>query len=157
MNVQKKVHKDAFIEIKTKVAQQTEFQTIFDELDESVVILNKAKRIVKFNQRYRKFIFGIFGESITTKVEEYTRLYERLEDEKSEENDIMKKSKGERCCSYFCCWRPNKKPKINLLDDQIRKYQHAENELLSQKIYQRFLTKAQKQEQQSQSSVSLDD
>jgi transcriptional regulator with PAS, ATPase and Fis domain len=111
------VHKDAFIEIKQKVAQQTEFQTIFDELDESVVILNVNKRIVQFNQKYRKSIFAIFGESITTKVVEYTKLYERFENEKTEEMEYNKKSKGEKCCSFICCWRPNKKPKINLLDD----------------------------------------
>ena len=138
------MHKDAFIEIKHKVAQQTEFQTIFDELDESVVILDESKRIVQFNQKYRKFIFAIFGESITTKVVEYTKMYERFENEKNEEIELNKKSRGERCCSYTFCWRPNKKPKINLLDDQMRKFQHAENEVLSQKIYQMFKTKAQK-------------
>jgi hypothetical protein len=50
-------------------------------------------------------------------VEEYSKLYERLVNEKNEEIELEKKSKGERCCSYFFCWRPNKKPKINLLDD----------------------------------------
>lgn len=46
LGIQKKIHKDAFIEIKAKIAQQTEFQTIFDELDESVVILNLQSRII---------------------------------------------------------------------------------------------------------------
>ena len=85
LSIQKKVHKDAFIEIKQKVVQQTEFQTIFDELDESIVILNESKKIVQYNKKYRKFIFAIFGESITTKVEEYTKLYERFENEKNED------------------------------------------------------------------------
>jgi hypothetical protein len=32
--------------------------------------------------------------------------------------------------------------KINLLDDEIRKFQHAENEVLTRKIFKRHISKA---------------
>lgn len=93
---------------------------------------------------YRKFIFKVFGESITTKVDEYSKLYEPLELEKLDEIKLNKRSKVEKCCQYVCCWRPNKKEKINLLEDEIRKFEHAENEVLTRKIFKRYLSKSKK-------------
>jgi hypothetical protein len=46
LGIQKKIHKDAFLGIMEKVSSRQEFQTIFNELDESVVILNSSNRIV---------------------------------------------------------------------------------------------------------------
>ena len=145
LGIQKKIHKDAFLGIMEKVSSRQEFQTIFNELDESVVILNSSNRIVQLNQMYHKFLFKIFGESISSKVKEYTLLFETLENEKLEEIRIKKKSSSERCCSYICCWRPNKKEKVNLSENEIRKFQHAENEVLSQKIFKRYLSKSKAQ------------
>ena len=71
---------------------------------------------------YRKFIFKTFGESITTKVDEYSKLYEPLELEKLDEIKLNKRSNPEKCCQYVCCWRSNKTEKINLQDDEYRKY-----------------------------------
>jgi len=131
LGIQKKVHKDAFLEIMEKVSSRQEFQTIFNELDESVVILNSSNRIVQLNQMYHKFLFKIFGESISSKVKEYTALFETLENEKLDEIRHNKRSKAEKCCSYICCWRPNKKERVNLSENETRKFQHAENEVLT--------------------------
>jgi hypothetical protein len=70
---------------------------------------------------------------------------------------LNKKSKPEKCCSYICCWRPNKKELINLSENEKRKFQHAENEVLSQKIFKRYLSKSKAQNESiNQSLVSFD-
>ena len=46
--IQKRVHKEIFFEMKQRSAEQGEFKTIFNELDEGIVI-TQQNRITKFN------------------------------------------------------------------------------------------------------------
>ena len=62
LSLQKKVHKDAFLEIKIKVEQQNEFKTIFNELDESLLVLNSESKIAQINRMFDQFVFRHFGE-----------------------------------------------------------------------------------------------
>ena len=63
---------------------------------------------------YKQFVFKYFGESVTVKLSEYNKLYEKIQIEKDLDEKEKKKSRAEKCCSYWCCWRDNKRKRINL-------------------------------------------
>jgi hypothetical protein len=45
MYIQKRVHKEVFLEIKQRVSQQDEFKTIFNQLDEAILIISDNTKI----------------------------------------------------------------------------------------------------------------
>ena len=45
MYIQKRVHKEVFLEIRQRVSQQDEFKTIFNQLDEAILIISDTSKI----------------------------------------------------------------------------------------------------------------
>ena len=67
LHIQKQVHKEVFIEMKKRTSEQEEFKTIFNELDEGILI-TEQNRITKFNKVFQKLISKYFDKTIVNKV-----------------------------------------------------------------------------------------
>ena len=65
--IQKRVHKEIFFEMKQRLSEQDEFKTIFNELDEGVLI-TQNKRISKFNNVFQGLISNFFDKLTIKKV-----------------------------------------------------------------------------------------
>ena len=86
-----------------------EFKTIFNELDEGVMIL-KGSKMVQINNEFKKSIlFKYFDEDTTTHISQYTDLYETLQLDAERKEIERKKGALLRGLQFICCWRENKK------------------------------------------------
>jgi hypothetical protein len=56
----KRVHKEVFVEYKKSNMLQTEYRTIYDQLEESIFVL-KEDKITHLNIQFKKFIVRFFG------------------------------------------------------------------------------------------------
>lgn len=65
--IQKRVHKEIFFEMKQRSSEQDEFKTIFNELDEGVLI-TQNNRISKFNNVFQHLISNYFEKKTIKKV-----------------------------------------------------------------------------------------
>lgn len=58
--IAKRIHKEVFIEHKRSSMLQTEYRTIYDQLEESIFVL-KEDRITHLNLQFKKFVIKFFG------------------------------------------------------------------------------------------------
>ena len=67
--MQKHLHKEVFMEMGWRTSEQEEFNTIFNQLDEGILISHE-NRISKFNDVFQKFIQKYFHKDSIQKVRE---------------------------------------------------------------------------------------
>lgn len=60
MYISKRVHKEVFAEHKKSAILQTEYKTIYDELEESIFVL-KDDKITHLNTKFKKFLIRFIG------------------------------------------------------------------------------------------------
>ena len=75
MYIQKRVHKEVFLEMKQKVSLQDEFKTIFNQLDEAIFITIDSK-ITKINTTFQKFLLNYLDYEVMKDVSKVNDLYE---------------------------------------------------------------------------------
>lgn len=73
--IQKRVHKEVFLEMRQKVSLQDEFKTIFNQLDEAIFITIDSE-ITKVNTTFQKFLLNYFDNEVMKNVSKSNDLYE---------------------------------------------------------------------------------
>ena len=73
--IQKRTHKEVFIEIKKKMELQNEFKIIFDEFEAAIFIM-KNNQITHVNLTFNWFVFQHFGSETMQKISAFTNKYE---------------------------------------------------------------------------------
>ena len=106
MYINKRVHKEVFIEHKQKIQQQGEFKTIFDNLDEGILIL-EDELISQVNRSLKKFISKFFGLEMMQKISQCDLLSDQNEMNEQNEKATKCSKKCKNFFSYLCCWRLN--------------------------------------------------
>ena len=120
-----------------------EFKTIFNELDEGVMIL-KGSKMVQINNEFKKSIlFKYFDEDTTAHISQYTDLYETLQLDTKRKEIEHKKGALLRGLQFICCWRENKKYQHDLSDSQMDFYAKIEEKVLMSKIFKQYKMKGQ--------------
>mmetsp|Transcript_17668 Transcript_17668/g.27353 ORF Transcript_17668/g.27353 Transcript_17668/m.27353 type:complete len:184 (+) Transcript_17668:276-827(+) len=105
--IQKRIHKEVFVEVKKKNQLQEEFKTIFDELDTAIFIM-KDYRITHVNLAFNWFLLQAFGADVMARVSQFTNAYELSEMEKENQREEKRKSKFRKCMEFTFCWRTNR-------------------------------------------------
>ena len=111
--LQKRVHKEVFLGFKNRQHQQNEFKTIFDQLDEAVVITSQDK-LHQMNQAFKHFVTKNFSDEAASHLEDLSKMHEENELTLENEREEKKASKCKKCFSVFCCWTPNKRNNVVL-------------------------------------------
>ena len=75
--IQKRVHKEIFFEMKQRSSEQDEFKTIFNELDEGILI-TQNNRISKFNNLFQHLISTYFDKKTIKKVRQISDAKDQI-------------------------------------------------------------------------------
>jgi len=143
--INKRVHKEVFFEQKERISQQTEFKTIFNQLDEGIVILSND-HITQLNDSFKKFVQTYFGDSSMTQVCKCSTLVEQNALVKKNLNQKKMQKKCVTFWTYCLCWRRNKST-VKVMDESEKKaVLEAERQVLYSKILDVHLTSSQKAE-----------
>lgn len=86
---------------------QTEYKTIYDQLEESIFVL-KEDKITHLNTQLKKFIIKFFGVDMLAEIKKSPQLAEQNEMIKYNEKNEKITAKCRKFFSYMCCWRQNK-------------------------------------------------
>jgi hypothetical protein len=70
LHIQKKVHKEVFIEMKQRAQEQDEFKVIFNEFEEAILISRK-NRMGRVNQAFKKLLSNYFDAELIEKTSVY--------------------------------------------------------------------------------------
>lgn len=121
--MQKQVLKETLKEINQRAAAQDEFKTIFNMLDESVMIFQN-KRIRQLNKMTTHFIRNCFGPEIAYMVSENADIYNNSLNEEQIYGK-RKNSFARRCKEKFLGIRENRLSQV-LTDQKVLEYSQAE-------------------------------
>lgn len=73
--IAKRIHKEVFIEHKRSNMLQTEYRTIYDQLEESIFVI-KDERITHLNRQFKKFVIKFFGPEMLQLIQRSPELAE---------------------------------------------------------------------------------
>lgn len=73
--INKRIHKEVFTQHKKSSMLQTEYKTIYDQLEEGIFIL-KEDRITHLNVQFKKFMIRFFGVEMMTEIQKSPQLAE---------------------------------------------------------------------------------
>ena len=103
---------------KNRMHQQNEFKTIFDELEEAVVIVSSDK-FNQMNLAFKRFITKNFSDTTASHLEDLSKIHEETELDLENEREEKKASKCKKCCLIICCWVSNKRNSIKLSNPSL--------------------------------------
>ena len=132
--IQKRVHKEVFLEQKQRIAQQTEFQTIFNQLDEGILITSENK-VTEINTAFKKFVSRYFDNPTMKKVSLCSKVIEESESMKVNNKNKKWSDKCFNCFNFFFCWRQNSKTNKVLSENDKVSIARAEMKVLNTKIF----------------------
>lgn len=128
--------------MKQRSSEQDEFKTIFNELDEGVLIAQNNK-ISKFNNVFNQLMNYYFDAKVIKRVREISDAKESINLDKDIVKNQTRTRKLQKCLNYMLCWRENKKISDLTNNDRLQ-FLETEKAILGKKVFQRFLTNKEK-------------
>ena len=104
--------------MKQRLSEQDEFKTIFNELDEGIIIIEN-KRISKFNNVFQGLISKYFDKTSIKKVRMISDAKEKIQLDKDIQKNQSRTMRCKNFVAYLVCWRENKKISDITNDDRI--------------------------------------
>ena len=136
--------------MKQRTSEQEEFKTIFNQLDEGILISHE-NRISKFNDVFQKLINRYFEKDTIQKVREISDARNLVELDKHILKNRSRINKCKYYLNYICGYREENRVEDLTNNDKIL-FHDAEGKIFDKKIFQRFITAKQKQNQVKKSA-----